>query len=972
MEQYTDLRIIDCNRVDSIESQNDNDLNKALYTNDIGDGLKLNVGDSISVHGAFVSEVGAGSDTIEFKGNNIVSSSGAPKFITLKHTLETPLFPTRDWDKAYQNIMGGYQAHNSSEVETEPIILKDNECTITTQYWTSNNGHGYVFLPRRFAYDKDYDGNNSSNVVNELWDDIENTDTGLNFNYPRFNAYVPDDYQFYRNGIVYAGGALSKYPRGQFVPRNNNKRFTIMRRMGDTFYRNTISTYDGNPGVTPTLPVNRNPASFDYKIYKKLVNIKVTKGMNSPSDVSEQITQQLKESKEPLQFNALDTSGQDQHITTTQETNTWKPFTCGSFEHFDKTGFDSFQTATDPAPLRAYQHNAIWENIAVKRADLFEAGRACNTIVGMELPFGVTHASRIQATLKTTYLYNTDTLTKLSTLFKTQGFYPELFEDEPFEVYLTPPSGGGNHATIDNCRFLHINTHNNIKQGNQLGNDSIIENPVSSDINGSDYSSVPVFFKYQPELADVDTGGLDINNLSYGFAMKYFVGTTAYIEFRPDLLGGMTSVPFQQWISNASGLVEFNIAADSKIGWDWHFSAYSTSAMVLWGGRMDRDYYNNNIWGVQNASQTPLSSGGLSTNVSRLLTQRYVGANDPLFNFDSVISRFNFSRLHTAETAGQTNILAGMSFTDAPLNNPNFASEVYKMNPRFNRWELTPNLKPYISAMSASWASGAFDGVEPTDVQSIPIMSRQVDPFTVFDSSSGIYISNFGYNKEDFSKGLWSILGFTFDQFNSNENASLNRLSRVDDTNKDSLSIITTNCNVIASQTGNYNVNTYGSIFNSNQIAAPQVMVGPSAIYIDGVESTAVAPRTIPVFPPITEGTESIKINAINLPRKMLRPYYLIRSDIIEQPKYIGSDKALGCVVGICDKQYSGGDFYFGADNQFNFRVTKARTITSIRTSIHDPDGSFANVNGDSAVIYKITKNIKNDVDILSDYLKQK
>ena len=87
MEQYTDLRIIDCNRVHSIQAQNINDDNKALYTNDIGDGLKLNVGDSISVHGAFVSEIGAGSDTIEFKGNNIVSNDGSPKTIILKHTV---------------------------------------------------------------------------------------------------------------------------------------------------------------------------------------------------------------------------------------------------------------------------------------------------------------------------------------------------------------------------------------------------------------------------------------------------------------------------------------------------------------------------------------------------------------------------------------------------------------------------------------------------------------------------------------------------------------------------------------------------------------------------------------------------------------------------------------------------------------------------------------------------------------------
>ena len=104
----------------------------------------------------------------------------------------------------------------------------------------------------------------------------------------------------------------------------------------------------------------------------------------------------------------------------------------------------------------------------------------------------------------------------------------------------------------------------------------------------------------------------------------------------------------------------------------------------------------------------------------------------------------------------------------------------------------------------------------------------------------------------------------------------------------------------------------------------------------------------------------------------MLRPYYLIRSNIIEQPKYIGHDKALLPVVGLCDKQYSGGDFYFGSDNTFSFRITKPRTLTSITTSIHDPDGTFSNCNLDSAVIYKVIKNMNVDTDILGGILNKK
>ena len=108
------------------------------------------------------------------------------------------------------------------------------------------------------------------------------------------------------------------------------------------------------------------------------------------------------------------------------------------------------------------------------------------------------------------------------------------------------------------------------------------------------------------------------------------------------------------------------------------------------------------------------------------------------------------------------------------------------------------------------------------------------------------------------------------------------------------------------------------------------------------------------------------------LQKSVLRPYYTIRSDIIDDNHYIGGEnsKTLLPVVGICDKQYSGGDFVFGSDNEFVFTITKKKVITSITTSITDPNQSFARVDPDSAVIYKIMKNVKTEEDLISNYLK--
>ena len=125
-------------------------------------------------------------------------------------------------------------------------------------------------------------------------------------------------------------------------------------------------------------------------------------------------------------------------------------------------------------------------------------------------------------------------------------------------------------------------------------------------------------------------------------------------------------------------------------------------------------------------------------------------------------------------------------------------------------------------------------------------------------------------------------------------------------------------------------------------------------------------------LPAITNNAFSIRLSAVNLPRKMLRPYYCIRSDIIDSPHYIGgenSNNRLG-VVSVCDKQYSGGDFYFSEGGDFVFTITKDKTITNITTSIHDPDQSFSRVNSDSAVIYKIESQIVNETDLAQQILE--
>ena len=84
LTSYTDSIIINCNRQQSIEVAADADASNADFTNVVGEGVQLNVGDTVEVQSAFISEIGAGSDTIEIQGRRILDYKNNPILYTPK------------------------------------------------------------------------------------------------------------------------------------------------------------------------------------------------------------------------------------------------------------------------------------------------------------------------------------------------------------------------------------------------------------------------------------------------------------------------------------------------------------------------------------------------------------------------------------------------------------------------------------------------------------------------------------------------------------------------------------------------------------------------------------------------------------------------------------------------------------------------------------------------------------------------
>ena len=59
------LNLLDCNRIQSTEFKSGNNTQPSIYTNEFKSGIKVDIGDKISLHNAYISETGSEEDSIQ-------------------------------------------------------------------------------------------------------------------------------------------------------------------------------------------------------------------------------------------------------------------------------------------------------------------------------------------------------------------------------------------------------------------------------------------------------------------------------------------------------------------------------------------------------------------------------------------------------------------------------------------------------------------------------------------------------------------------------------------------------------------------------------------------------------------------------------------------------------------------------------------------------------------------------------------
>jgi len=912
---YIQIKLIECNRAGSIEAKANKNDNPALFTNEISEGFTLQPLDRISVHSSYVSEVGAAGDKLEIKGDFI-------KSYTFKDiTVIKPLVVQYVEGETLKTVTAKYYPDNISFIDgrsaangNKTVNIYDNQLKIPIQYYKNNNGENHVYLPRNYNYHFTSDVDFSKN-----WTDPDNRSTGMPKSGPDSNFILLDDY---------------RYDGTNYKLRTDNKRFTAFIRTETTYNASFFAEHNSS------ISINADPAGDSYVLYQELLELEAPTGFNSPEKIAEVLTEQLKQTEEPQTIDIDDSviPGRKLNVLSLFNARTFKTFTASNYDGWTEAVFNTFNSTNAANYTQAtLDHYNAYEFVFHKRPELQVAGRNLNTKYGLLLGQETDPADDNKRHIYLELLFTDDNCKRILELFDAQALYPEIWENDNTKNYIN------SFATIDNSRFLHINKNVNASQVDllglaMLGNDGYTAFPGSLNL-----ASLPLFVYYKDNERNVTCAEATATNTSYdvntttyayGFAIPYI--KDGEDQVRLALNARNVGPNIGHHYLNGSGIIE----GDRKIGFDHHFNAFSTAALILTSGV---SFYEED-------SKISTAIVNHTVPISKYFTGAYIGATNPKIEYDFNKNQFSILNLHSAENVGQISVRAGDTVTGSPETTPNPSTEVFRINKNLNFSLFTPDAKPYEETTGASWSGHN---------RNLAQKNESIQAWTIFDSRSGIYLSkDIGFSdEEEFDKSLFKSLGFNYNQWQRPDKIdnTNNRQVRLDNNTYNNLDLITTNASIVSDISTTFDINFFGATFFNHIIAHSRVVANK------------------PFYPLIINDAVSYGFKADFLARRMQKPYYTIRSSLIDDNvQYIGNSKnskAKMPIIAVVNKINGEGDFYFGEGSDFEFVVTQEKTITSIQTALLDPDASYINCNNDSAVIYKIQRKITNNFSIAEQIL---
>ena len=958
MNQYTDITVLECNRLHSEEAKTNNNENFALWTNNLQDIVHIEAGDRVSVQGAMVNEKGAGqSQSIEIKGVNL----GIQKTFN---------FTEVQYGNASNYLPTGYDSI-SCNASSKVVNIRDDTLNFSQSYYQSATGSNYIHLPRKFWYRP----NQSSDAQ---WADDDAELAGMSRHFINFEL---DRFSFNDMYWVIDVNEAGSQTEGERImkPRNDNKRYTIMMR-DNTYYTRELAeaNYENLPLYNGGA---RDPENGIYRTYKELKEITIPKGFNSPEFIGNEITRQfqkiIQEKIWRFSYNDNDTPSYTETTAVplyrTIETESYKPFNVGCIFRDINASLNMISNAYDEYMINASETASGWDYlsqyhlIGCDKPDLYETGRLINelfNVFGQNTYTGIRGAQLKESWLNTSNVitlditYNKDFCDKFKAFIDTQTKYPEIW------YYFKSSTNDYSDAdNITNSRWLHINRWSNASLTNtetpdeaMLGHSYYIEPDWFPGNRSKILSSLLLPIHYDSSQAETfypyngsNNPLIDENKFSYGCISS---NASGLVVIRATVNNGVGTPVYTELLSSIDGddPVPTNIEAGRKIGFDLHFNAPGLLYMMPYSGYSASQTSFKNASSLGNYDVDPIDWWATETiRGYKFANKLYFGATTPTLEWTG--TNFALSGLHTPLNKSQDDRSNNILFSaDYPDRTSEASGVVYKINPPELMIDWTPDRKPYYKDPIPT---------DPAALSKLPL-NQNLIPWNIYDNSTGIFIGDFNLTETEWKNTLWDLMGFSYNQFNSPTN---NRLIKTDNNNVNNLQLVTTNAEIGTADSKIYVQNGFGAPFFNNMI--PMTMGFTNLEY----ESN----KKVPYYAPIVQATESIKILAENLPTRMIRGYYTVRSNILSQAPFIGGkvNNTTMPIIGIVDKINGDGDFYFGSESSLEFTVTKPLRLASIVCSIHDPDGSYANCGEQSTVLIKIQKDKRVTFNVAQEILME-
>ena len=496
------------------------------------------------------------------------------------------------------------------------------------------------------------------------------------------------------------------------------------------------------------------------------------------------------------------------------------------------------------------------------------------------------------------------------------------------------------------------------------------------------------------------------------------IGEIALIKIHNYFHGG---IPRDLFTDTNTDPTKVNIDAGRRLGYDFHSTAYSTAIITPYSGYANTDIgvsaaLNDGSGASDTVFEYPTqinhirSTGdqSLTTDMNPYMTMSYIGANNPAINYNTTTNRFELSRFHTGNNTGNKatagnpstavnskSLTPSAALTEREIKpaqvNQDAGQTVYKINPRPPQFGFSPTFKPYTRFNQAyrqqpypetakDFVHNLNDGPNTINYNGFNI---NIEPYEIFDSHGGIYIEDWGFDEGNWEDSLWDILGFDYSAVNAAPTSKNVLTKRVDNENSSLLYRPTTNAEVVQTDTKNYVTNQFGAVMYYTSLPYPTCVPNYTAshsggndqfFFTGGAVFNPSNAQPLELWNQVDVLTQSTTISATDIQKSVLRPYYTIRSNILEGATAIGGNPtgANLPIISIVDKYSAASDYFLGNPSDIQFTVTKPTMVADITTSIHDSDGEYANVDKTSAVIYKITKIKKTPIGLIEDLLSDK